>query len=163
MAVDTNINQFKQGRAVGDLDLNFFGGASTISCRYSPEGTGDLIAGEAVKLLDLGADDVVGPPIIDKRAGDTTAIYGVVIRSLKQSAFAPGAMVEIAIEGSVMFLRAGAELARGVKVSAVKATSGNIQAIGTKAYLGYTLDKAANTSDIVRVFLKADAVTAGTT
>lgn len=161
--VDTNLNQFKQGRAVGDIDLNFFGGESVISCRYSPSGTGNLVAGEAVKLVDLGADDVVGPPIIDKRAGDTVAIYGIVKRSLKQATFAPGAIVEIAVEGTVMFLRAKAALARGVKVSSEVATAGNIQAIGTKAYLGYTLDKAVNANDIVRVFVKADAVTAGTT
>ena len=65
MAVDTNINQFKQGKAVGDIDLNYFGGESIISVRYNPEATSTnrLIAGEAVMLKDLGADDVAGPPI----------------------------------------------------------------------------------------------------
>lgn len=160
MAVDTNINQFKPGRAIGDLDLNYFGGEHVISCRYNPEGTGNLKAGEAVALVDLGADDVVGPPIVGKRATDLIAIFGIVRRSLKQAEFEPGDIVEIAVSDAVIFMKTAAALARGAKVSAVQATTGSVQAVGTKAYLGYLLDKAAQ-GDIVRVMIKADAVTAG--
>lgn len=162
MAVDTNINQFKQGKAVGDIALGFFGGESVISVRYNPSGTGDLVAGETVRLVDLGSSDLAGVPIIDKRATDLQAIFGVVKRSLKQAKFEPGDFVEVAINDTVMYLKAAGALNRGVKVSGVAATPGSIQAIGTKAYLGYTLDKAGS-GDIVRVMLKPDAVTAGTT
>lgn len=163
MALDQNINQFKQGRAVGDLDLNFFGGENVISCRYNPEdtSTNTLVAGETVKLTDLGANDVVGVPIVTKRTSDTDTIFGTVIRSKKQASFAPGDIVEIAVQGAVMNLRAGAAINRGVKVSGVFGTPGNIAAVGTNAYLGYTLDKASAANDIVRVMIQADAVTAG--
>ena len=164
MAVDTSLNQFKQGKAVGDLDLNYFGGGTTITCRFNINaGSTTLKAGEAVKLTDLGSDDLAGVPIVAKRTADTDAIFGVVKRSLKQSSFEAGDMVEIAIEGSVMFLLAGAALNRGVKVSTTFGTSGTLVAAGTKAYLGYTLDKASAANDVIRVFIKADAVTAGTT
>lgn len=163
MALDQNINQFKQGRAVGDLDLNFFGGENVISCRYNPEdtSTNTLVAGETVKITDLGANDVVGVPIVTKRTADTDTIFGTVIRSKKQASFAPGDIVEIAVQGAVMNLRAGAAINRGVKVSGVFGTPGNIAAVGTNAYLGYTLDKASAANDIVRVMIQADAVTAG--
>jgi hypothetical protein len=160
MAVDTNINQFKPGRAIGDLDLNYFGGEHVISCRYNPEGTGNLKAGEAVAIVDLGADDVAGPPIVGKRATDLIATFGIVRRSLKQAEFKPGDIVEIAVSDAVIWMKAAAALARGAKVSAVQATTGSVQAVGTKSYLGYLLDKAAQ-GDIVRVMIKADAVTAG--
>lgn len=163
MAADQNINQFSQGRAVGDLDLNFFGGENKISCRYNPEdtATNKLVAGETVKLVDLGSSDSAGIPIIAKRTADTDTIFGVVVRSLKDSSFSPEAIVEIAVNGAVMNLCASAAINRGVKVSGVVATPGNIQAVGTKAYLGYTLDKAVSANDIVRVMIQADAVTAG--
>jgi len=163
MAADQNINQFKQGRAVGDLDLNFFGGENVISCRYNPEdtSTNKLIAGETVKLADLGSSDSAGLPIITKRTADTDTIFGTVVRSLKDSSFAPGDRLEIAVNGAVMNLRASAAINRGTKVSGVVATPGNIAAVGTNAYLGYTLDKASAANDIVRVMIQADAVTAG--
>jgi len=162
MAVDTNVNQFKPGKAVGDIALNFFGAESIISVRYNPNGTGNLIPGETIRLVDLGASDLAGDPIVDKRTTEVQAIFGTVRRSLKQATFAPGDTVEVAIEGAVMYLKAAAALTRGVKVSGVVATPGSVQAIGTKAYLGYTLDKAG-IGDIIRIYLKNDAVTAGTT
>ena len=163
MAVDTNINQFKQGKAVGDLDLNYFGGEARISCRYNPEATSTdrLVAGESVLLKDLGADDVAGPPIIDKRASEhTSTIFGTVVRSLKQSSFAPGDIVEIAVSGAVMFLKASGALNRGVAVTPVLATSGSVKAVSTKTHYGITLDKIAD-AGIGRVLIQANGVAVG--
>jgi hypothetical protein len=160
---DQNINQFKQGKAVGDLDLNFFGGENVISCRYNPSDTSTnrLVAGETVTLADLGASETAGIPVVTKRGADTTAIFGCVKRSLKKAEFKPDDIVEIAVFGAVMNLRASAALNRGVKVSGIYGTPGSIQAVSTKAYLGYTLDHAAASGDIIRVMIQADAVTAG--
>jgi hypothetical protein len=157
-----SINSFKQGKAVGDLDLSFFGGEHVISCRYNPDDTSTnrLVAGETVKITDLGSSDVIGPPIITKRTADTDTIFGVVKRNLKQAEFKPGEIVEIAVKDAVINLVASAALNRGAKVSGVYGTPGSVQAVGTKAYLGYLLDKAAQ-GDIVRVMVEADAVTAG--
>lgn len=163
MAVDTNINQFKQGKAVGDIDLNYFGGESIISVRYNPEATSTnrLIAGEAVMLKDLGADDVAGPPIVDERTSEhTDTIFGIVKRSLKQAEFAPGDFLEIAVSGACMFLKASGALARGAAVTPVLATPGSVKAVSTKTHLGIVLDKAAD-GDIVRVLIQANGVAVG--
>lgn len=162
MAVDTNINQFKQGKAVGDVDLNYFGGEAIISCRYNPEATSTnrLIAGESVKLKDLGADDVAGPPIVDERATELETIFGTVKRSLKQAEFKPGDMVEIAVSGAVMFHKAAGALARGVAVTQVLATPGSIKAVSTKTHYGITLDKIADGA-IGRVLIQANGVAVG--
>ena len=164
MAADTNINQFKQGQAVGDLDLSYFGGEARISCRYNPEATSTnrLVAGEAVMLKDLGADDVAGPPIIDERASEhTSTIFGTVVRSLKQKEFAPGDIVEIAISGAVMWHKASGALNRGVAVTPVLATPGSVKAVSTKTHYGITLDKIAD-GGIGRVFIQANGVAVGT-
>jgi hypothetical protein len=162
MAFDTNINQFKQGVAIGDLDLNYFGGESRISCRYNPEATSTdrLKAGESVLLKDLGADDVAGPPIIDKRGTELVTIFGTVVRSLKQSEFAPGDIVEIAVSGACMFLKASGALSRGVAVTPVLATVGSVKAVSTKTHYGITLDKIAD-AGIGRVLIQADGVAVG--
>jgi hypothetical protein len=160
MSVDTNVNQFKMGKAIGDIDLNYFGGESIISCRYNPNGTGNLKAGESVLLTDLGADDLVGCPIIDKRGSELVTIFGTVRRSLKQAEFKPGETVEIAIQGSVMFLKAAGALNRGVAVTPVLAIIGSVKAVSTKTHYGVTLDKIADTQ-IGRVWIQANAVSVG--
>jgi hypothetical protein len=163
MGLTQNINQFKPGVAPGDLDLSYFGGENVVSVRYDPsDTTGNIEPGEGVTLKDLGADDIQGPPIVGARSSDLTAIFGVRLRSLKDPNSTGGKIMEVAIKGAVMWFKASAALNRGVKVSLVQATPGNVQAAGTKAYLGYTLDKVAQ-NGMVRVMLVCDAVTAGTT
>lgn len=162
MAADTNINQFKQGQAVGDLDLSYFGGEARISCRYNPEATSTdrLKAGESVLLKDLGADDVAGPPIIDKRGTELVTIFGTVVRSLKQAEFKPGDIVEIAVSGAVMWHKASGALNRGVAVTQVLATPGSVKAVSTKTHYGITLDKIAD-GGIGRVLIQANGVAVG--
>lgn len=158
---DQNINQFKQGPAVGDLDLNFFGGENVITVRVDPtDTTTKFYGGTGVILKDCGADDVAGPPIVGVRSGDTIAIFGVRKRSLKDSYTMGNGFMEVAIAGAVMWFKASAALARGVAVTLDTATSGNVKAATTKAYLGYTLDKVAQ-NGMVRVMLACDAITAG--
>lgn len=161
MAADTNMNQFAQGRAVGDLDLAYFGYENVISCRYDPDGTGNLVAGESVMLKDGGANDVSGPPTIDKRSSEhTSTIFGTVRRSLRKAAFEPGDTVEIAVAGACMFLKASGAMNRGVAVTPVLATPGSVKAVSTKTHYGILLDKAADGA-IVRVLIQANGVAVG--
>lgn len=162
MAVDTNINQFKQGKAVGDLDLSYFGGENVISCRYNPSATSTnrLIAGESVILKDLGSDDMSGPPIVDERGTELVTIFGTVVRSLKQSEFKPGDIVEIALAGAVMFHKASGALSRGAAVTQVLATPGSVKAVSTKTHYGIMLDKCADGA-IGRVLIQANGVAVG--
>jgi hypothetical protein len=161
MAADQNMNQFAQGRAVGDLDLAYFGYENVISCRYNPAGTGNLVAGESVMLFDGGASDVAGPPSVDKRAADhSSPIYGTVRRSLRKAEILPGETVEIAIAGAAMFQKASGAMNRGARVSPVLATPGSVAALGTNTPYGILLDKAAS-GDIVRVLIQADGYSVG--
>ena len=163
MAVDTNLNQFKQSAAVGDLDLSFFGAENVITVLFDPtDTTHKVYGGQGVSLKDLGADDSSGAPIVGYRAADTASIFGVRVRSLKDAYTEGKGLMEVAIDGAVMWFKASAALNRGVKVSLVFGTPGSVQAAGTKAYLGYTLDKVSS-GGMVRVMLRCDAVTAGTT
>jgi len=157
-----NLNQFKLQQEVGSLDLTFFSGEQVVSCLYDPTETATvtLVPGEAVSLTDLGADDIPGAPIIGKRADDAAVIFGTVVRTTKKATYYPGDYLEIAIRGCAMVFKSANALNRGVSVSAVQATPGNIQAVSTHAVLGYTLDKVA-AGGLGRVMITADAVTAG--
>lgn len=165
MGTTLNVNQFRRAPAPGDLDLSYFGSEHVIAARYNPEETSGVTveSGEGIKLVDLGStNDVAGPPIVDVRTADVQTIFGVRVRQAKSALTNPGEMVDVAVSGAVMWFKASAALNRGVKVSLVFGTPGMVQAIGTKAYLGYTLDKVAS-GGMVRVMLVCDAVTAGTT
>lgn len=158
----SNINQFQPESAVGELDLSFFGGENIVSCRYNPGATSTnrLVAGESVKLVDLGSSNVDGPPIVDERATELETIFGTVKKSAKKKEFKPGDMVEIAVAGAVMKLKASGALNRGVAVTPVLATPGSIKAVSTKTHYGITIDKIAD-GTIGRVFIQANGVAVG--
>ena len=156
-----NVNQFERGAVVGDLDLAYFGYENVISCRYDPDGTGNLVPGESVMLKDGGANDTAGPPLIDKRSSEhLSTIWGTVRREARKTYYEPGETVEIAVGGACMFLKASGALNRGVAVTPVLATAGSVKAVSTKTHYGITLDKAAD-GDIIRVLIQADGVAVG--
>lgn len=158
-----NLNQFKLAQEVGAVDLTFFGGENIVSCLYDPTETSTitLVPGEAVSLVDLGANDIPGVPIIGKRTLNSAAIFGTVVRQTKLATYYPSDKIEIAINGCPMWFKSAGALNRGVEVSAVVATPGNVQAVGTLAKLGVTLDKIAS-GGLGRVLINSDGVTAGT-
>lgn len=158
----SNINQFAPEGAIGELDLSFFGGENIISCRYNPDATSTnrLVAGESVILKDLGATDSVGAPIVDERGTELVTIFGTVRKSAKKKEYKPGDLVEIAVAGAVMRLKASGALARGVAVTPVLATPGSVKAVSTKTHYGITLDKMAD-GVIGRVLIQADGVSVG--
>ena len=161
MGTTTNMNVFRPDIAVGDLDLNYFGGENVVTVKVDPtDTTNKFYAGQGVILKDCGADDVAGAPIAGVRSGDTIAIFGVRRRSLRQSYNVGGEEMEVAIKGAVMWFKASTALNRGVAVTLDTATPGNVKAQTTKAFLGYTLDKVAQ-NGMVRVMLGCDALTAG--
>jgi hypothetical protein len=157
-----NANQFKYAPIPGELDLTVTPEGSVFSCRYDVTDTGETLeTGEGVKLVDLGADDSVGPPFVGTRDDDLDPIFGIKILSTKAGEVDPGAVTQIAKAGAVVFMTTGEALARGVQVSLVTGTPGSVQALGTKAVFGTLLDKAAD-GDVVRVLITADGITEGT-
>ncbi len=159
-----NQNLFKQANVAGALDLTTNPNPDVFSMRFDPEaGAATLDVGEGCKLKDLGGDDTVGPPIVGERVSDVDEIFGVRVYTTKEGESDAGDMVEVAKAGAVVFMTAAAGILRGAEVSLVFGTAGRVQALGTKAIFGQTLDKAAAAEDLIRVLITADGITEGTT
>jgi len=156
-----NMNQFKQTPVVGSLDLTVNSSPMVFTCRFkdaSDEGA-ELVPGEGVNLVDLGSSDTIGPPIVDERA-TTDVIFGVKIYNTKSNTAEDGDIVQIAGDGAVVFMNAGAAIARGAEVELVDATPGNvITSAGTNRILGKALDKASAADDLVRILIKERSAT----
>lgn len=153
-----NANQFNQAPVVGQLDLTTNPNPAVISCRYNPSATSTLrlVNGEGVNLKDLGASDSKGSPIVDKRAANTDAVFGVKIFNTLENSSAPGSSVEIAIKGAVVYMKCLAAVARGEKVSLVVASTGEVKVLDTGyEEFGLALDKGA-TGDLIRVLITTD-------
>lgn len=150
-----NMNQFAQTRQVGQLDLQVGQNPSVFTMRIDPDSAGaDIVPGTGVLLKDGGANDPGGLPLVDIRAADTDAIFGVIIYGTKQNTYQPGDVVEVASYGSVIVLEAPGALSRGAEVTLNVAAAGEIQAVTTNTKAGILLDKAAADGDLVRVKLE---------
>ena len=151
-----NMNQFVQTPVVGNLDLQTNPNPSVFTCRFvdasATTGT-TLVPGEGTLLIDRGASDTPGPPIVDERAADANAIFGVKIYTTESNESASGAIVQIAGSGAVIFMNAGAAIARGASVALVLATPGNVVTQTSETVLGIALDKASAANDIIRVLI----------
>lgn len=151
-------NQFKKTPVIGDsvlginpnpyqMDVNFWGTTGQT-----------LVAGEGVKLTDLGANELAasGIPIITKRANNYDAVYGVRKFSLLKGVAAVGDNVVIALKGDVLVFKASGAIARGEKVALIVSTPGSVRTVTTGyAEVGVALDKADNGS-LIRVELTCD-------
>lgn len=152
-----NSNQFSQTPVVGMLDLRTNPNPSLFSLRYNPgdTSTNRIVPGEGVKLVDLGASDVNGVPVVGKRAADADAIMGVRVFNPEKNQKEPGDIMEIACQGAVVYMEAAAAANRGTEVALTLATAGRVQARTTEELLGIQLDKSAALGDLVRVLITA--------
>jgi hypothetical protein len=149
-----NPNQFGITAQLGSLDLQTNPNPAVLTVQIASNVVGDVVAGQGVKLVDLGASDSIGVPLVGIRANDDDILDGVVLTSTQKGAFVAGDIVQIALEGSIVRFNSGAALARGAEVALANATPGNIQAVGTLTRLGKLLDKATGANQLVRVLIK---------
>jgi hypothetical protein len=156
-----NMNQFKKTAVVGQIDLKAGGLDSVFTVRFNPNSskTSGIIAGEGVKLVDLGASDNNGVPIVDILSADTEVPFGARVFDHKKGTILPGEIFQVSYKGVVQWMEASAALNRGVGVALVQATPGTIQAVGSNAQYGITLDKAAAAGDVIRVLVDTAAAT----
>ncbi len=76
-----NSNQFELGPALGSLSLTS-GTTEVMNVQFNPKSTTDqLVAGQIVKLVDLGAEHTDGPPVVDVPAVDEVAFGARVFSS----------------------------------------------------------------------------------
>jgi hypothetical protein len=152
-----NPNMFAMETVQGQIDLSFH--SSVITCEVSSSQATALLPGQAVKLEDSAG----GLPKVLALATNADPSFGVVLRNLKDINFPAMARVEVALAGSVVYMTAGAAIARGAKVEFVNSTLKVITAAGTNPVLGFALDKAAGDNSLVRVYILTPAVTSAET
>ena len=152
-----NMNQFVQTPVVGDLDLQSNPNPAVITCRFiDASATADttLVPGEGVNLVDLGASDFAGDPLVDERAANTDAIFGVNTYKTQKNASESRDIVQIALRGAVVYMNSGAAILRGATVELVLATPGNVITQSTGTALGRALDKATAADQTIRVLIQ---------
>lgn len=134
-------NQYSQNTEKGQLDLAVQPNVMSTFLSGS-----DAVAGQALKIIDDAS------PMIKATAmtADTDKPFGVVVRNLKGAPSA-GEMIELARNGSVITVEAGAAIARGADVEYDVSEVKVITAAGTNQVLGVALDKAAADGDLIRV------------
>jgi len=149
-----NANQFKKTVIPGQIDLKSGGLDSCFTVRIDPDSAAtDIIAGEGLRLVDGGANDPGGVPLVDVLSADTDKAFGARVYDTKLGEVQPGDICQVSSDGVVQWFEASEALNRGVKVALKLANPGQIQALGSNAELGTLLDKAAQ-GDYVRVLIK---------
>lgn len=143
-----DINQREQSTVQGQLDLAY--NYNVVSGVIALTETAVGAPGMAVKLAD-----VAGPVMQFLLAtADNDNVFGYITRNIKDAPVAAGDYIEVAASGSVMYMTAGAAIARGAKVesdvSAVKVITASSNPV-----FGIALDKAAADGDLIRVLILA--------
>jgi hypothetical protein len=163
--MNQTLNQFAQTSNLGMLDLQSRGGTVISVAVSSNIGTGTLVAGQPVKL---DTAQTGGVPQVLPCTSDADPVFGFVNFSLKDQSFASGARLEIALVGCVMFMNSNAAITRGAPVEIDITAAGNVgPSAGINPIVGYALDSASATGQLLRVFIttlpaqKAGVVQAG--
>lgn len=152
-------NQFKQTQSEGVLDLGTNPNPFVMYCRYNPVGIGgDITPGTGVKLVDIGANDAEGPPIVDVRTLDADVIEGVYVLDPRNATKGIESMLSVAKKGAVVTFEASAAIARGAKVALVLASPGQVATQTVETVLGKALDKATASGELIRVEILAEGV-----
>lgn len=147
-----NLNQFAMTQTKGAVDLKA-GNYNIISAAISASETGTLVPGQAVKIEDSAG----GLPKVLALALATDSTFGFIARVLKQSEFEAKDVVEVALDGSIMVMEAGAAIARGAAVEVSLTGNKVITSAGVNNIVGVALDKAAADGDLIRVMIKITA------
>lgn len=146
-----NPNQFKQSAEKGLMDLRF--NPTVISCQIDESvGATLLLPGQAVKVVDSAG----GVPKVVPVTAPTDDVFGFLMYNIKDKAYKAGQAVEVVFSrgGSVMYMEAGAAIARNAKVMVQVAGEKVITAAGAgNVVVGRALDKAAGNGDLVRVVI----------
>lgn len=149
-----NMNQFKKSIFPGQLDLQVGGLGPSFTMRIDPDSSeSDIEAGVGLKIVDGGANDPNGVPLVDVLGADTEVPFGARVYDLKNGVVQPGEIVQVSFDGNVQFFAAAAALSRGALVALDILNPGQVQAKSTDALFGRLLDKSFATGDIVRVLV----------
>lgn|SRR5574343_728394 len=143
-------NAFEPSPTQGQMDMksNF----NTIGAQIDSSEAGALVPGQAVKLVDSAG----GVPKVIACTSDADDVYGFINYSVKDVEFVAYDKVEIStMRDNVMYMTAGAAIARGGNVAVVIASKKVIPAVAAsgKRIIGRAFDKAAADGDLIRVII----------
>lgn len=141
-----NPNQFQQSVTKGQVDARF--SPTVLPCEASEDG---LKPGMALTIVDSAG----GVPKVAAAVADTDLIFGFVSYNIKNAVFNTGDPLEVAMEGTILYLEAGAAIARGAKVMPVVTGEKVITAIATKPICGVAIDKATEDTQLIRVYVRS--------
>lgn len=108
-----NQNQFGLTPVIGSLVQGVPQNVKTV--RINPASTATIIvAGQAVNLADVAGAEIM-VDVVDSATADK--VYGVIVYNPKKNSYSKGDFVEVACEGSVVWLETSAAIARGAGVA----------------------------------------------
>ncbi|WP_299074743.1 DUF2190 family protein [uncultured Paraglaciecola sp.] len=142
-----NINSFEQAPEKGSVDLSFHG--SVVSARVKEGESAALTTGQGVQIVDNDN----GIPDVTAMTADTQFAFGFITRNVKDVSYAAEKRCEVAMQGTAIYLEAGAAIARGANVEYDVSADKVITSAGTNPICGYAYDKAAADGDLIRVIL----------
>ena len=158
-----NANQFNMSAMPGSLDLQSNPNPEILTCRFNPASTytGGIPGAVPLKLVDLGATDYNGPPIVDVADALTDQTIGVSVLSTKVGMTLPGETIQVAGNGAIVRMQAKAAINRGLQVITDASVGGMVQTIVAKTgkVLGLTMDKATASNQIIRIKILCDGTT----
>lgn len=149
---DTQVdqNQFAQKSIAGQIDLKV-GPQNVVSCEIDVSQVGSVYPGQAVKIVD-NSDGV--PKVIACDTHDDN-VLGFVAYDIKSRSFVKGEKVEVAIDGTCMYLFATTAVARGAQVTLDLSAPACVASANTgDTIVGWSFDKAAAYGSLVRIMIK---------
>lgn len=144
------MNAFTQKPEKGMIDLRISTG-SVLSCMVDTSSAGGLVPGQSVKLVNVAG----GIPNVVECAANSDDVFGFVTYDIKNASLPAGSAVEIAFNiGTVMFMEASAAIVPYAKVGVVISGSKVVTATTGLRVVGFALDKAAASGDLIRVVIQ---------
>ncbi len=151
MSLVQNQNQFAQTALLGQVTMTPSPAIIPVKIYIGSVAT-KLQAGQAVKLVDQA-----GPEIqVDEVDNDSTLPFGVIVYNPRKNTYSAGDTVEIALEGSVIYLETSAAIARGAKVQ-IDPTGPTVSTLvdyPNNCQLGICLDKPTGSGQLARILVK---------
>lgn len=142
-----DINQFKITPVQGEVDMGYLG--SVVSAQVDSSQVANLVAGQPVRLVNSAG----GVPKVIALSANTQDTWGYIAYNLKNAEFEANQAVQVALQGTIMWMTAGAAIDRGAPVEVVYTTNKVIANAGTNPVAGYAYDKASGDGALIRVFI----------
>ena len=151
MALTQNQNQFAQTPLLGQVDMLV--NPSILSAKiYISSVATKLQVGQGFKLVDQAGPEIT----VDQVANDSELVFGVSVYNPRKQTYSPGDTIELALEGSIVYLETSAAIARGAKVQ-LDPTGPTISTLNdypNNYMIGICLDKPTASGQLARVLIK---------